>query len=80
MQWTMTSFLEDFDPYADYLGIQSDKRQDRQNTKINKTASTTGLMINDKKTQVLCKTASSNNPVSQREATGGFEGVYLPGQ
>ena len=65
IQWTMTSVLEDLD-YADDLGLLSSRHQDiqRKTEDLSETASTIGLKLNAKKTQVLRKNAATNNPVT----------------
>ena len=65
IQWTLTSVLEDLD-YADDLGLLSSRHQDIQHKTdcLSDTASTIGLKVNDRKTQVLRKNASTNDPVT----------------
>ena len=55
--------------YADDLRLLLHRHKGRQQTaeKLSKTASTTGLEVNDKKTKVLSKRVLSNNPVTIKE-------------
>ena len=47
---------------------------------LSNTASTIGLLANDRKTRVLRKKVSTNNAVTKREAAGGLEGTRLHGR
>lgn len=65
IQWTLSSVIEDLD-YADDLGLLSSRYQDAQQKTehLSKIASTIGLRVNVKKTQVLRKNAAINNPIT----------------
>jgi len=65
LQWTLTSVLEDLD-YADDPGLLSHRHQDiQQKTDLQiTTASTIGLRVNAKKTQVLRLTLNNREPIS----------------
>ena len=65
LQWTLTSVLEDLD-YADDLGLLSHRHQNIQQKTdlLNTTASTIGLRVNAKKTQVLRLNSNNSEPIS----------------
>ncbi|KAK3517624.1 hypothetical protein QTP70_013436 [Hemibagrus guttatus] len=65
IQWTLTTALEDLD-YADDLGLLAHRHQDIQQKteKLSEIASTIGLKVNNKKTQVLRKNVTSNTPIA----------------
>ncbi|KAK3549305.1 hypothetical protein QTP70_034532 [Hemibagrus guttatus] len=61
----MKNALEDLD-YADDLGLLAHRHQDIQQKteKLSEIASTIGLKVNNKKTQVLRKNVTSNTPIA----------------
>ncbi|KAK3545686.1 hypothetical protein QTP70_010891 [Hemibagrus guttatus] len=65
IQWTLTTALEDLD-YADDLGLLAHRHQDIQQKteRLSEIASTIGLKVNNKKTQVLRKNVTSNTPIA----------------
>ena len=62
LQWSLTSTLEDLD-YAGDIGLLSSRHQDIQ-AKSDITSATISLKMNFKKTKLMRKNTSNNNPVT----------------
>ena len=62
LQWSLTSTLEDQD-YAGDIDLLSSRHQDIQ-AKSDSTSATIGLKMNFKKTKLMRKNTSNNNPVT----------------